>query len=327
MERRNLSRFGRDACIRTLRNPPERCRCPTRECSPTQAIRAPMTRHLALSRRSALLLLAFVVACASARPYAATSARTTSRSECAADDWARSNRATACERRLFSLAPDRGPFGFESGNGAVSIEGADSARVASVVALVRAWAPSDAEAARIAAAVEVRADGNTLRAEGPHDLSDDRGWAVDYRVTTPRRADLRARTGNGAVRVRDVVGRMHLSSGNGAITLEGVGGAVDASTGNGAVRATLAGRAWDDGGISGARLDLHSGNGSATLRVPEGYSAALSISTGNGRLAVDFPVTLSGRIDPRHLELTLGTGGAPLRVSTGNGSARLSRVD
>ena len=286
-----------------------------------------MSHSVPRARRAPLALLALVAACASARPYSAQTASTRGGAACAPDDWARANRATACERRTFVLAPDRGPFAFESGNGAVSIEGADTARVASVVAVVRAWAPSDAEAARIVADIDVRADGNTLRADGPRDLHDDRGWAVDYRVTTPRRADLRASTGNGAVRVRDVVGRMRLSSGNGAITLDGVGGAVDARTGNGAVRATLAGRAWDGGGISGAQLDLHSGNGSATLRVPEGYSAALAISTGNGRLAVDFPVTLQGRIDPRRLELTLGAGGAPLRVSTGNGAARLARAE
>lgn len=247
---------------------------------------------------------------------------------CVADSYARSDHAVACEVRTFVLTPARGPLDFQSGNGGVAVEGTDTTRVATVAATVRAWAATEDAARRLLAAITVTTNGNTVRADGPRDHSfDDQGWAVDYRVTAPRRIDVSARTGNGGVRVRDVIGRLRLSSGNGAITLDSVGGAVEGRTGNGAVRATLVGRAWDGGGITGAGLDLHSGNGSALLRVPDGYSAKLSVSTGNGGLTVDFPVTLTGRIDPRRLELTLGNGGAPVTVSTGNGSARLARVE
>jgi hypothetical protein len=90
--------------------------------------------------------------------------------------------------------------------------------------------------------------------------------------------------------------------------------------------ATLAGRAWDGAGLAGAGLALHSNNGGATLRVPEGYSARVSVGTNNGGLAVEFPVTVQGRVDPRRLELTLGAGGAPVRVTTNNGGARIGRA-
>ncbi|HEY0776766.1 MAG TPA: hypothetical protein VGD56_02250 [Gemmatirosa sp.] len=247
---------------------------------------------------------------------------------CTPDSWARSDRAVACDVRTFVLAPDRGPVDVESGNGTVAVEGTDTARVATVTARVRAWARDDAEAARLLGAISVTANGNTLRVNGSHDgSSDDRGWAVDYHITAPRRLDVAARTGNGSVRVQDVVGRLRLSSGNGSLVVDRVGGDVEGRTGNGSVQATLAGRAWDGGGLPGAGLDLRSGNGSALLRVPDGYSARLDVSTGNGALTVDFPVTLQGRIDPRRLALTLGDGGAPLRVSTGNGRARVSRPD
>ncbi len=247
---------------------------------------------------------------------------------CAADSWARSDRAVACDVRTFVLVPGRGPVDLESGNGSVAVEGTDTAHAANVAARVRAWAPTDDDARRLLAAIRVTADGNTLRSDGPRDRSfDDRGWAVDYLVTAPRRLDVAARTGNGSVRVQDVVGRLRLSSGNGAVVVERVGGDVEGRTGNGSVQATLAGRAWDGGGLPGAGLDLRSGNGSALLRVPEGYSARLDVSTGNGGLSVDFPVTLQGRIDPRRLALTLGDGGAPLRVSTGNGRVRVARPE
>jgi hypothetical protein len=38
-------------------------------------------------------------------------------------------------------------------------------------------------------------------------------------------------------------------------------------------------------------------------------------------------VTVQGRVDPRRLEVTLGGGGAPIRVTTNNGGARLGRVE
>ena len=247
---------------------------------------------------------------------------------CAPDHWARSESAVACDVRTFVLAPDRGPVDVESPNGSIAVSGADTARAAGVAARVRAWAPSEEVARRVLAAGRWTASGNVLRADGPRDRSfDERGWAVDYTITAPRRLDVAARTGNGSVRVQRVVGRLRLASGNGALALDGVGGDVEGSTGNGSVQATLAGRAWDGGGLPGAGLELSSGNGSALVRVPDGYSARLAVSTGNGGLTVDFPVTLQGRIDPHRLQLTLGDGGAPVRVSTGNGRARVARPE
>jgi hypothetical protein len=50
------------------------------------------------------------------------------------------------------------------------------------------------------------------------------------------------------------------------------------------------------------------------------------VGTNNGGLAVEFPITVRGRVDPRRLELTLGAGGAPVRVTTNNGGARIGRA-
>jgi DUF4097 and DUF4098 domain-containing protein YvlB len=143
----------------------------------------------------------------------------------------------------------------------------------------------------------------------------------------PRRTDLELRTSNGGLRVAGVAGRLRLTSSNGGLTLDSVGGAVVGRSSNGGVRATLAGRAWDAAGLADAGLDLQSSNGGASLHVPADYSAQVSVGTNNGQLSVEFPVTVQGRVDARRLELTLGRGGAPVRVSTHNGGVRLGRVD
>jgi hypothetical protein len=60
------------------------------------------------------------------------------------------------------------------------------------------------------------------------------------------------------------------------------------------------------------------------VKVPEGYSCQLSVSTVNGGVRTDFPVTMQGRLD-KHIELPLGSGGAPVKISTTNGGVHLTR--
>ena len=244
--------------------------------------------------------------------------------------WDDQRHGFACERRTLALSPRRALRLDAGANGGAAVRGADTVRAPLVVATVTARARSDAEAARLVAAVRLVDDGGTLRADGPdaRERGDDRAWwSVSWRIEVPRRTDLELRTSNGGLRVAGVAGRLRLDTNNGGVTLDSVGGDVAAHTNNGAARATLAGRAWDTAGLPGAGLDLHSNNGGAVLRLPADYAARVSVGTNNGRLAVDFPVTVQGRLDPRRLELTLGGGGAPVRVTTNNGGARLGRVE
>jgi hypothetical protein len=300
-----------------------------------------MSRSVTPARRTVGALAAALLAAAA--PARAQDAATVARPDgsragaCESRDegdnwWSGRRRGHACERRTLALRPralvrlDAGP------NGGATVRAADTARAPLVVAVVTARARTDAEAARLAAQVRL-VDGpdGTLRAEGPRrdadgDDDDRSSWSVSWRVTVPRRTDLDVRAVNGGVRVAGVVGRLRLESNNGGMRLDSVGGAVEAHTNNGGAVATLVGRAWEGAGLADAGLDLHSNNGGATLRVPDGYSARVSVGTNNGGLAVEFPITVQGRVDPRRLELTLGAGGAPVRVTTNNGGARIGRA-
>jgi hypothetical protein len=247
--------------------------------------------------------------------------------------WGDDGRGHACERRTLTLSR-RAALRLEAGpNGGATVRGSDAVRAPHVVAVVKAGARTDAEAERIAAGVELVDDGGTLRARGPHwrdregDRRDRFWWSVEWRVEVPRRTDLDVRTNNGGAHVAGVVGRLRLETNNGGVTVDSVGGAVTARSNNGGVHVTLAGREWEGGGLAGAGLEAHSNNGGAELRVPEGYAARVSVGTNNGPLAVEFPVTVQGRLDPRRIEIALGGGGAPVRVTTNNGAARLGRVE
>jgi hypothetical protein len=51
------------------------------------------------------------------------------------------------------------------------------------------------------------------------------------------------------------------------------------------------------------------------VSIPEAYSAKFETGTVHGRLRIDFPLTVQGRLD-RHLTATLGAGGARVRATT-----------
>jgi len=57
----------------------------------------------------------------------------------------------------------------------------------------------------------------------------------------------------------------------------------------------------------------------------EDMNANIESSTVNGRFQTDWPVTITGRVDPRHLRATLGKGGRRVRLSTVNGNVELRK--
>lgn len=224
------------------------------------------------------------------------------------------DRETACEVREFTLP--RGEVSAETGNGSIRVTGEDRNDVL-VRALVVANARTQERANEILKQVTINTSG-ILRADGPRGL-DRAGWWVSFRVQAPKSSDLTLRASNGSLGVTDVKGRMRLRTSNGSIRLMDVGGDVDAETSNGSVNATLSGPSWD-----GPGLNVTTSNGSVRVTIPENYNARLVAGTSNGGISVDFPITVRGRIG-REVDTNIGSGGAPIRVRTSNGSVRVQR--
>lgn len=163
------------------------------------------------------------------------------------------------------------------------------------------------------------------------------GWhrrAASLFVTVPRDAQIRARSGDGRIQVRDLKGEVSVQTGDGSIRIEDVAGAVDAQSGDGSIRV--------DGTLT--RVRARSGDGSVTVRAGSGSSATdnWNILTGDGSVVVELPATFNaeldahsgdGRVRVDRLDLQmqrrddrstvrgrLGDGGRDLRVRTGDGS-------
>ena len=196
--------------------------------------------------------------------------------------------------------------------------------------------------------------------------NDRRGWGGDWdqgpgstRVTVllPKGVRLEARTGNGEVtverasndvdissgngdvRVRLTAGRVNVSTGNGELEIDGATGPVEASTGNGRVYVTTStgpvsvrtGNGEIDvrmNAIGGSGdMEFTTGNGSVTVAVPSTFNGDIEARTGHGEFRSDFEIRVQGRLNPRNIRGTIGSGGRRIRMVSGNGRLELRRAN
>ena len=226
-------------------------------------------------------------------------------------------RARYCEVRLAHMSTAGGRL--EVGglqNGDVRIQGSDVSTI-EIRALIRAEAPSEEEAKELAGRVQVEAEAGSVRARGPR-TGYRHEWSVSYRILVPRRYDIALTSENGSVDVADVSGHLDLGSENGEVTLNRVGGAIHLKSENGSVDVTLGGARLDSEG-----LDVESENGSVDVRVPAGFAAHIDARSETGSMAVDFPITVQGRLEPNHITTDIGGGGPTIRISSENGSVSI----
>ncbi len=172
------------------------------------------------------------------------------------------------------------------------------------------------------------ANTNTVCTENGYSThNDDRhGWdrdrndvAVDFDIRVPKGVKVGVWSVNGGVSVDGVSNEVRAGTVNGGVDAVSSGGPVQASTVNGSVRATM-------GRLDGDQdLNFSTVNGSVVAEFSGDIDADIELSTVNGRFQTDWPVTITGRIDPRHLRATLGKGGRRIRLSTVNGNVELRK--
>ena len=253
----------------------------------------------------------------------ATTASAQSRRYDSDSDWcrdgSRGRQVRHCEVRESTLQGVN-PIDIDAGqNGGIKLRGWDRADVL-VRARIEAYAESDAEARALASGVRIETTGTSVRAEGPSMRDrDNQHWSVSFDVQVPRAAMVTLRTVNGGISIDDFHGTAKFRASNGGVSLTNVGGDISGQTTNGGVTVNLEGDRWD-----GAGLDVETHNGGVRMTVPDNYSAVLDTGTVNGRINVDFPITVQGRLSDR-LTTTLGSGGARVRVITTNGGVTIRR--
>jgi lia operon protein LiaG len=143
--------------------------------------------------------------------------------------------------------------------------------------------------------------------------------SIDFQVRIPERSDANLETANGNVRAEGVQGRLRLGSTNGNVEAADVQGDVDASTTNGNAEVRCGNLKADD------RISCRTTNGDATAVVTDKTEAEVELSTVNGQVHCDLPVTVQGGISDRRIRGRIGQGGGSVHLSTVNGNVRLGK--
>jgi hypothetical protein len=144
--------------------------------------------------------------------------------------------------------------------------------------------------------------------------------SVDFRVMVPKGVKVGVATVNGAVSVDGATAEVNASTVNGELEVATTGGRVNASNVNGSVRARL-GKVDSDGDMS-----FDTVNGSVIVEFNGDFGGDVDLETVNGSLNTNFEMTVSGRLDPKHLRAHIGKPGGPrLKLETVNGSVELRK--
>jgi len=144
--------------------------------------------------------------------------------------------------------------------------------------------------------------------------------SVDFRVLVPRGVKVSVHTVNGDVSVDGVTSEVDAETVNGELDVATTGGRVNASNVNGNVRARL-GRIDNEGDMR-----FETVNGSVIVEFNGEFGGDVDLETVNGSLNTNFEMTVSGRLDPKHLRAHIGKPGGPrLKLETVNGNVELRR--
>ena len=160
-------------------------------------------------------------------------------------------------------------------------------------------------------------DGYRSRGDGGRHRNND--VSVDFEVRLPKGVNVGAWSVNGEVSVEGATGEVDAGSVNGSVDATSSGGPVQARSVNGTVHARM-------GRLGGTEdLDFSTVNGNVIAEFEQDIDAQIELSTVNGRFQTDWPVTITGRVDPRHLRATIGKGGRKIRLATVNGNVELRK--
>lgn len=144
--------------------------------------------------------------------------------------------------------------------------------------------------------------------------------AVRFTVALPRGVHLDVSTVNGGLEVDGVSAPVNANTVNGRIAVSTSNGPIWANTVNGSIEANMQ-------ELAGGDVKLTTVNGSVSAGLPHKINANIDAETVNGRVETDFTVKIMGKISPRHLRGTIGSGGGTLKLVTVNGSITLHEAD
>jgi DUF4097 and DUF4098 domain-containing protein YvlB len=129
-------------------------------------------------------------------------------------------------------------------------------------------------------------------------------------------------TGDGRVECENIEGDLRAETKDGGVRIDGVFTTLDLNTGDGSIDAEA--RA---GSKMASGWSLRTGDGSVTLRLPDGFPADLDVHTGDGHITMDFPMTIESgaSLKQNAIRGKMNGGGQLLEIKTGDGNITVRR--
>ena len=166
--------------------------------------------------------------------------------------------------------------------------------------------------------VDAGSDYVRIRTRYPENHTNNNAASVTYELHVPRTARLdHIDLVNGSLTVSQVSGDIRSSLVNGKTMVHDLAGRAELSSVNGTIEAYY--RSLE----SVQSIELKSVNGAVRLGLPSSPNADVTVSTVNGGITTDFPLTVQGKFMGRHLDGKLGNGGTRIEISNVNGSVHI----
>lgn len=144
---------------------------------------------------------------------------------------------------------------------------------------------------------------------------------VRYEIKLPRNMGrIELTSVNGSIKLSDVTGEILAESSNGSIEMIDVVGVSKVQTTNGKITAVL-----DE--ASDAPMDFTAVNGKIDVTIKSDFDATLDASTVHGGIDIDdqLGIAVEKQMVGQHARGPIGSGGPTLKITTVNGSIKLSK--
>jgi hypothetical protein len=143
---------------------------------------------------------------------------------------------------------------------------------------------------------------------------------ASLRVVLPPGVTVDAHTMTGEISLRGTTAGVTAQTLNGGINIEHAAGPVEAKGVNGAIHVALDSLGPED------NVSIQSVNGSATAVLPPDFEGEVQLSTVNGGVRTDFPITADGEMSNRELHGQVGKSSSrEIELRTINGDVSLLR--
>ncbi|HUU28632.1 MAG TPA: DUF4097 family beta strand repeat-containing protein [archaeon] len=257
--------------------------------------------------------------------------------------------------REISLEPG-GSFSLSNVEGRIEVSGWDEPRV-QINAVKRVSGFSSLEKAqKWLDKIEIRViqSGNSIEVETKYPKKTGNGFSlsdifdgvkrlqiqmeVSYRVKLPRRTDVRLKSVDGDISLAEVGGDIKADAVDGSIEMRKVSGVLKAVTVDGDITIDqLQGSAnftTVDGNLNvsldeigpGGNMSFTTVDGNVTLAVKPSLAVDMDISTVDGRMNVDLPITVQGEITKRRINGKINGGGPLIKISTVDGNVKIIEI-